>query len=139
MSDGPEDQKPTTQPEATSIAVVAPAAAAPPVQVPRAAPPASTLEALRSAASLDWPSIDIDLPPLGWIGSVGCEVQSSGALVKCDCGAVVAIELDGASRARCPTCKATFRHVLLVQREDQTPSTFCELVDQLLRDNGLKG
>jgi len=121
----------------------APAAAAPAeaerVVIPRAGASGDVMGALRSMASVDWQTIDIELPPLGYIGTVGGTVQTAGAAVACDCGeAVLAIELDGESRSRCPKCQAVFRHVLLIQREDQAPSAAAYLVDELLRVNGLK-
>lgn len=105
---------------------------------PTAAPP-HVAEALREAAGLDWKTIDLDLPQTGFVCAVGAVVIEAATTVKCDCGTDLAIVLDGESRARCPTCKAVFRHALLLQREDLTPATPCLLIEAMLEEAGLRG
>lgn len=125
--------------EGTRPAEEASAAAIIPHQAPAA--PANVLEqleAVRQAAALDWTQIDLELPQLGFVVAVGGEVQQAAAVVACECGTRIALELDGESRARCPNCKAVFRHVLLVQREDHTPSTASLFVAKLLEESGLR-
>jgi hypothetical protein len=105
---------------------------------PTSAPPAEIHDLLRQLAPLDWEKIDLDLPRSGFVCSVGAEVQLAAALVKCECGEALEIQLDGESRSRCTACGRVFRHVCLLQDEDSTPSTIALLVLELLRAAGLR-
>lgn len=111
----------------------------PPVEIPRAvAPPFAELaDLLRRCAAVNWETIDLDLPRGGYTCQVGAELQEAAANVTCDCKRKLIIGLDGASRSRCPGCGAVFRHVLLIQREDMTPSTGALFVGELLRTAGV--
>lgn len=112
---------------------------APPAQIPRAdaAPSPDLVALLRRCAAVNWEAIDLDLPRGGYTCQVGAELDEAAATVKCECGRALIIGLDGASRARCQGCGAVFRHVLLIQREDMTPSTGALFVAELLRAAGV--
>jgi hypothetical protein len=105
---------------------------------PRAENQGAVAAALRAAAGLDWTTIDLDLPASGFVNSVGAEITDATATILCDCGTSLVLALDGESRARCPNCKAIFRHALLVQREDMTPATPCLLIDAMLTEAGVR-
>jgi len=115
-----------------------PATSTTPPPAPRSVQPDDVRAALLAAARLDWTAIDLDIPQAGFVCSVGSTVENATATILCDCGTSTVLTLDGESRARCPNCRAIFRHVLLVQREDQTPSAAALLVAEILEAAGLR-
>lgn len=101
----------------------------PPSDIPQIA------EALAKARMVPWETVDLECPPAS-IETVGAAVEDAAAQLRCECGTVFRYELDGESRARCPNCKTVFRHVLIIQAEDKTPSATAATLAKILEAQG---
>lgn len=93
---------------------------APAESQPTPAPPSeesNLAELVRIAARIDWEHAEIECPP-AFVEVVGAELVAAHAVIRCDCGVLVRLALDGQSIAGCPRCKARYRHLLVVQGEN---------------------
>lgn len=71
---------------------------------------------VKAAMHVDWEHTELDCPP-AFLECVGAELQEAEAVVKCDCGALIRIYLDGQTVAGCPKCRARYRHLVVIQGE----------------------
>ena len=88
-------------------------------------------ETLEKAKLIPWQRIDLECPP-ACVQSVGAAVEDAAAQLRCECGTVFRLDFDGEHRQRCPACKTVFRHLVVVQAEDRTPSATAEAMRAIL-------
>jgi hypothetical protein len=77
---------------------------------------AQLAELVKAAMRVDWSRVELDPPP-AFVEVVGAELVEAPIVIKCDCGQLVRLYLDGESIAKCPRCQARYRHLLVVQGE----------------------
>jgi hypothetical protein len=105
---------------------------------PDAIPPSempAIADALRKARLIPWDTVDLECPSAS-LQSVGAAVEDAACQLRCECGTVFRLELDGETRQRCPKCKTIFRHCLIVQAEDRTPSATAATMAAILEAQG---
>ena len=88
-------------------------------------------EILAHARSLPWDQIDLECPVFA--STSGCDLVEATATVNCECGQAFQLNINGQGRARCPACKEPFRHVLIIQGENFTPSAVAEAMAVIIQ------
>jgi hypothetical protein len=89
---------------------------------------------IKAALHVDWEHVELDCPP-AFLECVGAELQEAEAVIKCDCGALIRVYLDGQTVAGCPKCHARYRHLVVIQGEAWAADGCALAVKAVLEEN----
>lgn len=124
-------------PPAAAEQPATPAAAPVDAAIAKLLPSLSTMDAdqlLQLAAGVNWKGLDLEAPAACTI-LVGAEPVDLRVVIVCDCDTKIRLNLGAEKEVRCPKCGTVFRHLLLIEAEDDEESAAGLAVEAILDAN----